>query len=323
MSNLDLLKKIVGFDKDWCYQYQRRLDTLEYDKKRYGWSDDDISNIKLSDFEFHPIITDVEKTNATEFIKRYEWLGTIGSFPTHWFGATYKGILGGVIIMSMPNAFSNLLGEKTKKLERLISRGASASWTPFNLGSKFLMWCIKWMVANTDYRLFTCYSDTQAKEKGSIYQALNFYYLGKNSGTSIRCINPYNPTKIVTDRTFRTRSFYKHYAKDLGIVWRKEWNDDQHIFWERIPDDIERKLRDYSNEMYEKSVKLKFPPKHKYAFVLGRDKKETKSLREEFIKRNKIYEYPKERVVECDDFSNSVRTIINNTDNTKDTKKLF
>lgn len=323
MSNLDLLKKIVGFDKDWCYQYQRRLDTLEYDKKRYGWSDDDISDIKLSDFEFHPMITDVEKANATEFIKRYEWLGTIGSFPTHWFGATYKGILGGVIIMSMPNAFSNLLGEKTKKLERLISRGASASWTPFNLGSKFLMWCIKWMVANTDYRLFTCYSDTQAKEKGSIYQALNFYYLGKNSGTSIRCINPYNPTKIVTDRTFRTRSFYKHYAKDLGIVWRKEWNDDQHIFWERIPDDIERKLRDYSNEMYEKSVKLKFPPKHKYAFVLGRDKKETRLLRDEFIKRNKIYDYPKERVVECDDFSDSVRTIINNTDNTKDTKKLF
>ena len=240
MSDIKLLEQIKKYDKDYCFQYQRRLDTIEEDKKKYNWTDDDIKNISLDDFEFKKIEGD--KKEATEFIRKYEWLGTIGSYPTHWFGAFYKGILGGVVIMGMPNAFSKLLGEDTKNLERLIARGASASWCPMNLGSKFLMWCIKWMVNNTQYRLFTCYSDPQAKEKGSIYQALNFYYLGRKSGTTIRCINPYNKNKIVTDRAFRARSFYKHYAKDLGIKWEKNWNNDQKILWENIPSDIYQQI---------------------------------------------------------------------------------
>lgn len=293
MSDITLLEQIQSYNKEYCYQYQRRLDTIEEDKKKYNWTNEDIQKISLNDFEFRKI--DGDKKEATDFIKRYEWLGTIGSFPTHWFGAYYKGILGGVIIMGMPNAFSKLLGEDTKTMERLIARGASASWCPMNLGSKFLMWCIKWMVYNTQYRLFTCYSDPQAKEKGSIYQALNFYYLGKKSGTTIRCINPYDKSKIITDRAFRARSFYKRYAKDLGITWQKNWNNDQKILWENIPKDIEQKLRYYSKKMYNESQKLYFPNKHKYAFVLGRNKRETKQLRQQFLQNNKIYPYPKER----------------------------
>lgn len=293
MSDITLLEQIQSYNKEYCYQYQRRLDTIEEDKKKYNWTNEDIQKISLNDFEFRKI--DGDKKEATDFIKRYEWLGIIGSFPTHWFGAYYKGILGGVIIMGMPNAFSKLLGEDTKTMERLIARGASASWCPMNLGSKFLMWCIKWMVYNTQYRLFTCYSDPQAKEKGSIYQALNFYYLGKKSGTTIRCINPYDKSKIITDRAFRARSFYKRYAKDLGITWQKNWNNDQKILWENIPKDIEQKLRDYSKKMYNESQKLYFPNKHKYAFVLGRNKRETKQLRQQFLQNNKIYPYPKER----------------------------
>lgn len=295
MSNISLLEQIKAYDKDYCFQYQRRLDTYEEDKEKYGWSDEDIKKIKLSDFDYRPLTTDKEKLDATNFIKRYEWLGTIGSYPTHWFGAYYNGILGGVIIMGMPNAFSKMLGENTKDIERLIARGASASWCPMNLGSNFLMWCIKWMVKNTKYRLFTCYSDPQAKEKGSIYQALNFYYLGRKSGTTVRCINPYNKEKIVTDRAFRARSFYKRYAKDLHIEWQKDWNNNQKILWENIPDDIEKRLRDYSKKMYEGSEKIEFPSKHKYAFVLGKDKRETKALRKLFIENNKTYPYPKER----------------------------
>lgn len=295
MSDIQLLDKIKEYDKPHCYQYQKRIDTLDEDKKSFGWDDDFIANIKLNEFEFSIIDSEERKKEAVEFIKRYEWLGTIGSYPTHWFSAYYQGKLGGVIIMGMPNAFSKLLGDETKNIERLIARGASASWCPFNLGSKFLMWCIKWMVNNTQYRLFTCYSDPQAKEIGSIYQALNFYYLGQGSGTTVRCINPYNKDKIITDRAFRARSFYKRYAKDLGIEWQKNWSNDQSVLWENIPDDIEKKLRGYSKYMYEKSEKIAFPKKHKYAFVLGRTKDETKRLRKEFEERNKIYPYPKER----------------------------
>jgi len=283
MSDIKLLEKIKNYDKDWCYQYQKRIDTLSEDMEKYGWTQNDIDNISLNDFEFSFIVSKNDKKEATEFIKRYEWLGTIGSFPTHWFTARYKGILGGVVIMGMPNAFSKLLGDDTKNIERLIARGASASWCPFNLGSKFLMWCIKWMVDNTQYRLFTCYSDPQAKEIGSIYQGLNFYYLGQGSGTSVRCVNPYNPNVMISDRAFRARSMYKKYAKDLGIEWQKNWSNDQSVLWDNVPDEIEKKLRDYSKEMFNKAEKIYFPSKHKYAFLLGRDKKETKQLRKKFF----------------------------------------
>lgn len=295
MSDIELLHKIQTYDDDWCYQYQRRLDTLQEDMKNYGWTQEFVDNISLDDFVFKPVETEFDRWRATAFIQRYEWLGTIGAFPTHWFIATYKGVVGGVIIMAMPNSFSKLLGDETKSIERLISRGASASWCPFNLGSKFLMWAIRWMVNNTQYRLFTCYSDPQAKELGSIYQGLNFYYLGQKSGTTVRCVNPYNPNVLISDRAFRARSMYKRYAKDLGIVWQPNWNQDQKMLWENIPDDVEQQLRDYSKKMYQESEKIYFPNKHKYAYVLGKDKRETRELRKKFESLNKTYEYPKER----------------------------
>lgn len=293
MSDINLLEKIKSYDKPHCYQYQKRLDTLHDDMQKYGWSEEDVKGISLDDFEFKPLETKEERHEATKFIERYEWLGTVGNYPTHWFGARYKGILGGVVIMGMPNAFSKLLGDDTKGVERLLMRGASASWCPFNLGSKFVMWCIKWMVMNTQYRLFTCYSDPQAKEIGSIYQGLNFFYLGQGNGTTTRCVNPYNPKVLISDRAFRARSMYKRYAKDLGITWQKNWNRDQCMLWENIPDDIEKRLREYSKMMYKNAKKIEFPRKHKYAFVLGRNRKETASLRKTFLELNKIYPYPK------------------------------
>lgn len=53
-------------------------------------------------------------------------------------------------------------------------------------------------------------------------------------------------------------------------------------------------MRDCSKEMYNKATKIYFPKKRKWAFVLGKDKRETKKLRKEFEERNKIYPYPKE-----------------------------
>jgi hypothetical protein len=295
MSDIKLLEQIKTYDKPWCYQYQRRLDTIEEDKKILGWNDEFISNIKLDDFVFSNVTSKEEKKECIDFIKRYEWLGDVSGFPMAWFTARYKGILGGVIIMSPPNAFSKLLGEGTENIEALITRGASASWCPFNLGSKFLMWCIKWMVNNTPYRLFTCYSDVQANEIGSIYQGLNFYYLGQASGTTVKAINPYNPNSLISDRTFRSRSMFKRYAKDLGIEWQSNWNDRSSVLWNNIPDDVEKRLREYSKEMFKNAEKVIFPNKHKYAFVLGRDKRETKQLRKKFLELNKVYDYPKER----------------------------
>ena len=304
MATVELLNKLDNYDKSVCYQYRRRVDTKEEDKQKYGWTDDDISEIKLDDFVFENVTSDEDKRECKEFIERYEWLGCLGWYNTHYFTARYignkkpqnigeRGLLGGVIVMGMPNAFSKMLGEETRNLERLVNRGASASWTPPHLATMFLNWCCKWMVQNTQYRLFTAYSDPSAGELGTIYMASNWWLVSKKGGTATMCINPYDETKVISDRRFRARSFYRRYADELGIPWGDNWKDDTRMLWENIPDDIEKRLRDYSKKKYEEAKKIKVPSKLKWAFVLGKDKRETKQLRKKFVELNKIYEHPK------------------------------
>ena len=45
MSDISLLNKIQEYNETHCYQYQKRLDTLEEDKKTLGFTDEDIANI--------------------------------------------------------------------------------------------------------------------------------------------------------------------------------------------------------------------------------------------------------------------------------------
>jgi hypothetical protein len=150
------------------------------------------------------------------------------------------------------------------------------------------------MVDNTQYRLFTAYSDPTAKEIGTIYQACNFYYLGQKSGTTTRYINPYTG-KMVSDRFFRQKTAYRKYANELGIEWQKDWSHPTGMSWNNVPDDIEKQLRDFSKKKQAESQMIVFPSKHKYAYVLGRDKRETKFLRKKFETNIKTYSYPKDR----------------------------
>jgi len=302
-STIDIIERAKNYDKDHCWQYDIRVNNLQEDIVESGIDPEQIKSIKVTDIYFKPLTAYLERQEATEFIRRHEWLGNLSQYTTHWFGAFYhdpnQGLMGreimvGVILMNMPNSFSKLLGDDTQTIERLISRGACISWSPKNLASSFLMWTIQWMVKNTPYRLFTAYSDPTAKEIGTIYQACNFYYLGKKSGTTTRYINPYTG-RIVSDRFFRVRSAYKKYAKELGIVWDKSWSNDQKMLWENMSPVIEQMLRDFSKKKQSQSVSVDFPSKHKYAYVLGATKAETKKLRKKFVERNKTLEYPKQR----------------------------
>lgn len=291
-ADLAQKKRMSTYDKEWCYQYDIRIRNRKEDLVLCGLTEEDVKDLKISDFDFYRITSKEDKKACIDFIKKHEWLGNISQYTTHWFVAKYKNIYAGVILMNLPNAFSKLLGDDTDKIERLISRGACISWSPKCLASTFLMWCIRWMVDNTEYRLFTAYSDPTAKELGTIYQACNFYYLGQNSGTTIRYINPYNG-KIVSDRFFRQKSAYRHYAKELGIKWHEDWFDE--YAFSNVPKDIELQLRLMSKKKMDSSKKIEYPSKHKYAYVLGKDKRETKYLRKRFEELNKTYPYPKKR----------------------------
>jgi len=297
-------ERLYNYNENHCWQYNIRLKNISEDVNISGLSSELINSLRVSDFIFMNITDKFRQKEIIKFIEKHEWLGTISPYTTHYFGCYYfaknKGmfgeyILAGAELFNMPNAFSKLLGEETKIKERLISRGACISWSPKNLASSFLMWCIKWMVDNTSYRLFTAYSDVLAKELGVIYQACNFYYLGVNSGATKKYYHPYHD-KMMSDRWFRTRCAYKNYAKALGIEWDNNWlGKNRTMVWDNVPNDIELQLRDYSRKIQFETEYIIMPRKHKYAYVLGRNKYETRQLRKLFESLNKTYSYPKER----------------------------
>jgi len=174
----------------------------------------------------------------------------------------------------------------------MISGGACASWTPKNLASKLLMWSLRWMVKNTQFRIFTAYSDTEAKEIGTIYQACNFYYIGQSFGSDKLYFDLTNPNiGWASGRNFRKKSFYKKISKENNIKWEENWLNNYTVMWNLIPDNIENVLKTESNKRLNECLIRKTKKKHKYVYVLGKTKKETNKLRKTFLENNKILPY--------------------------------
>ncbi len=300
-----VVDRFKNYDKEHCWQYEVRLNNLLEDLKSAGLTEESASALRTSDFIFE-YVDKTDRQTCEEiklFIKRHEWLGKLPNRPTHRFTARLKknGVLAGTIIMAVPNAFSGLLGKENRDKEKLISRGACISWGPKNLGSWLVMSSIRWMVENTEFRYFTAYSDPEAKELGTIYQACNFIYLGQTSGTMLQYLDPANPKKgWFSDREFRKKSKYARYAQEIGIskdVW-KGWMKKYSPNWDIIPPEIKIKIKAQEQKYRDSCDSRPVPPKHKYCYILGSSKKETKQLHELFKINNpkKLgLSYPKER----------------------------
>jgi hypothetical protein len=259
-----------------CHQYKIRLETLEEDIKN-----DLPLNPPIQEFVLN---REILSNEHKDFIKRYEWLGTIGYSIKYVFTARYKGILGGVVMMANPNAYMF-----DKNLEALIQRGACASWTPKNLGSKLIMFGCKWMVQNTTKRIFTAYSDPLANEYGTIYQACNFEYLGAKFGATKQFLLN---GKWVTAQHLNRTSEFKKTSKILGIKWEKNWcKPNGYKDLKIIPKEVIKAIRDYGKNLFNTLETKTVPSKGKYILLLGKDRRETKKL--EKLRTWKKISYPK------------------------------
>jgi hypothetical protein len=263
-----------------CHQKIRRDQTLEEDFKNGA-----PKNAEITDFTFaHEKMASEHK----KFIERYEWLGTVGRGTKWTFTARYKnGLLGGVVLISEPNAYMKGFG---KERESLIHRGACASWTPKNLGSKLVMFSCRWMVQNTTKRLFSAYSDPEAGEIGTIYQACNFDYLGSGWGSKTRLILPWG--KETTPQYFNQTATYKKACKELGITWLPNWSKPNGFKnLKEIPIDVKARIKEWSKSIIEQSLIRNCAPKGKYVLLLGKNKTEQKYLNK--LKNWQTQNYPK------------------------------
>ena len=291
----------VHSNSSHCWQYHVRQKNLKQDLRELGVDAGEVSKLKVRDFSFAYVPkSDREQCQKIkEFIIKHEWLGKMPHRPTHRFIASYRGRLAGVVIMATPNAFSYLLGKDSRDREKLISRGACISWSPKNLASALVMFSIRWMAKNTSYRLFTAYADPEARELGTIYQACNFLYLGQNSGARFKYFDDREPERgWFDDRIFRKSTSFKKYALELGIGWQRSWGYRDKICWGSIPLAVATALKKAEREHQRHCRRKLVPRKHKYVYILGSSKNETRGLRARFweMNPNKVnLPYPKTR----------------------------
>jgi len=301
----DPFERFKDLEAEHCWQYEVRLRNMQEDLQAMGkdlaWAE----SLRTTDFDFG-YVDSSDKDQCSEvrdFIIRHEFLGCLPNRPTHRFTARLKetGELAGVVVMAVPNTFSHLIGKENKNIVKLVSRGASISWAPKNLGSWIVSRSCKWMVQNTEFRCFEAYSDPLAKELGTIYQALNWTYLGQTSGTAKVYLDPKNKDRgWFSDRDFRKKSKYKMYAEQLGID-KKKWDSYMGKWspqWDKMPASTKKMIKDQEKKYKNSCESRTVPAKHKYCFILGRSKKETKQLHKLFKDNNskKVgLPYPKER----------------------------
>ena len=130
-------------------------------------------------------IKEIDYKTAKSIILEYEWLGTMGTTQYH-FGIFFDSYLAGVVCYGYFQAmntnsgghpYAPYVGVKYSKNGIQLSRGACVHWSHKHSGSKLISQSLKTM-SQRGYKYAIAFSDPEAGEIGTIYQATNWYYLG-------------------------------------------------------------------------------------------------------------------------------------------------
>jgi DUF3102 family protein len=233
------------------------------------------------------VIGRIDAKEASAFIKRYEWLGTVGR-PIARYCARHAEVAA-VALFGRPAVQSAAICREIKDISNqsdddraylrtvvCLERGACAHFAHPHTASWFIPRVLKLAHAEHGWQIFYAYSDTDAGEIGTIYQACNWLYIGQGVGRGLTPANTPRPReyfrrqdwkegKFVSDRAFYRRSLEMdvHVGIKDGIIhmtgldaqepWRNEYAENRQ--WEM----------------------KKTAAKHKYVQFVG-DKRERRDL---------------------------------------------
>jgi hypothetical protein len=215
-------------------------------------------NLSLKD----AVVKRIDRDTAENIILEYEWLGTMSNTMFH-YGIFFDGVCGGVVCYGKNcTANFNVPHEFGVEMDELLTlaRGACVHWTPKGSASKLIAQSLQ--LAKQDWpkaKVVIAYSDTDAGEIGTVYQATNWYYIGRGDHKTFNLVNK-QLNKQIDER----------YLHDLKIKWKCKRGE------------AKQRLLDEGWEVQFKSVK------HKYIFILGNRKE-----RKQILSKISVLEYPK------------------------------
>lgn len=158
------------------------------------------------------IVKPISIERAKPIILKYEYLGTMPGWSEYAFGQYFNNYLGGVLVFGHTTgsdiAFSKMF-PKSKVIT--LQRGVNLHWTPKNSASYFIARACRWLRENTDYHIVTATADEEAGEIGTIYQALNWIYVGR--------LTHGHPVFVIDGKEIHPKTLYdRHGTSSVSVI---------------------------------------------------------------------------------------------------------
>jgi hypothetical protein len=208
-------------------------------------------------------VEEISRSEAESIILVYEWLGTMPTAGQAFYGLkSPENELLGVACFGLGHGTKqrDICGEEYREKAIGLERGACVHWSHPHAPSFLVSQAVKQASKDHGWQIFYAYSDIEAGEIGTIYQACNWYYIGQSPGRQSNWRFQYiRPDGLVlSSRQWRAK------IRKAGITWEEA----EEIGWKR------RKHYD----------------KHKYVHFEG-----SKSAKRKFRKllRYPVLDYPK------------------------------
>lgn len=125
------------------------------------------------------VVRTTPRSVAEKIILEYEWLGTLPTFAVRFYGIFFDGwACGGVVCFA--DSYINIHAPTSLGLERTelatLVRGACTHWTPVGTASRLISIALRFE-RDLGKKAVLAYTDAEAGEIGTIYQACNFICL--------------------------------------------------------------------------------------------------------------------------------------------------
>lgn len=208
------------------------------------------------------IVRKVKRKLAEQIVLKYEWLGTMGINSNMFYGIFFENFCAGVACYQ-PTGYAipgiTKLLKVTGAEATYLSRGACVHWAPKGTNSKLISMSLKFE-KKRGKKIAIAYSDPNAGEIGTVYQATNWIYLGPGV-KNIELVS--SEGKIYTNAGFTTwcKDHRKKPSKAMALFFKNGWK------------------KQMSN------------PKYRYVYILDKSDKalieRVESMRQPYPKRKK------------------------------------
>lgn len=204
-----------------------QTDTAWQRQLRDKYNDEGVPDVPHLDVK-RAIVRPVSYQLAKQIILKYEWLGAMSNTSYHYglfFGRYCAGVCCVGTSAASGGANNHLFYGVTSQELLILARGACVHWSPQGANSKLVSWTCRLLAKEKRGKLVVAYSDTDAGEIGTIYQACNWTYIGRGASTKQwiapngRVYDQKQPSNIrETQGKRRPRSHYVQAMLEAGWV---------------------------------------------------------------------------------------------------------